>query len=531
MPGPFGPRPLVYADYTASGRALGMIEGAIQRDVLPYYGNTHTDTSFTGMHTTRLRESARLAIRDAVGAAPEHAVIFAGSGTTAAIDRFSRILGLQDTDQPDGVHRPVVFIGPFEHHSNDLAWRESGVDLVRIPLDEHGVPCLATLDARLQEYADRRRKVVSFSVASNVTGVVIDVRRLASLVHRHGGIVACDYAAGGPYMPIDMAASAPDGDDHLDALFLSPHKFIGGPGTSGVLVIRRELCTNEVPGVAGGGTVAYVTADEHRYVDDPQRREEGGTPGIVENIRTGLVFALKSQVGAQHIAELEATMVDKAMARWAQRDNLHLLGPLEAPRLGIFSFNLSAGSRMIHHNLVVAMLNDLFGIQARGGCSCAGPYGHELLDIDDEQARRHADLVQEGKSLYRPGWARLGFNYFFDDETVDYIIDAVDFIARHAAELMRLYSVDMRSGVWRASDAQPLPETPSLAELLSPCEPRQGMAPPPDFAQCFRQAQALLETARATDIDATPPPLGDAEDALRWFWLPHEADRAAGRAE
>lgn len=525
IPGPFGPRPLVYADYTASGRALTMIESAIKQHALPYYGNTHTETSFTGMHTTRLRESARQAIRESVGAGSEHAVIFTGTGATTAIDRFSRIMGLEKRFEADSIERPVMFIGPFEHHSNELMWRETGVELVSIPLDKCGLPCFSILEERLKEYAHRSLKMVSFSAASNVTGVIIDVRELARLTHLYGGIVACDYAASGPYVPINMTASSADINDHLDAIFLSPHKFIGGPGTSGVLVIRRDMCTNVVPGLAGGGTVSYVTAEDHHYVTDPQRREEAGTPGIVQDIRTGLVFTLKNQVGAQHIAKLESAIVNKAMNQWKEVENLQILGPLDTPRLGIFSFNISAGTRMIHHNLVVAMLNDLFGIQARGGCSCAGPYGHELLDIGPELANQHAALVLEGKSLYRPGWARLGFNYFFNDENACYIIDAVSFIARHACVLMRLYTVDVESGVWRVRDAMPFHDMLSLEDMLNSATPLENISSP-DFAQSFVMAQALVETAHSTAIDPTPSLTSAAEDALRWFWWPHESIEA-----
>ncbi|MDT0501406.1 MULTISPECIES: aminotransferase class V-fold PLP-dependent enzyme [unclassified Halomonas] len=525
IPGPFGPRPLVYTDYTASGRALHMIERAIQEKVLPNYGNTHTETSYTGMRTTRLREAARQAVREGVGAGPEHAVIFAGAGATAAIDRFSRILDLPGLHRPAEAARPVIFIGPFEHHSNDLAWREADADLVRIPLDADGLPDLVELERALQAHAERPLKVAAFSAASNVTGVLTDVRQLAALVHRHGGILACDYAAAGPYVPIDMAESAPGANDHLDAIFLSPHKFIGGPGTSGVLVIDRALCRNAVPGVAGGGTVSYVTEGEHHYVTDPERREEGGTPGIVENIRTGLVFTLKQQVGAHHIAELETALTRQAMERWSRLDNLHILGPRHTPRLGIVSFNISAGSRLLHHNLVVALLNDLFGIQARGGCSCAGPYAHSLLDISETQAQQHAELVHKGKSLFRPGWVRLGFNYFFNSETACYIIDAVEFIARHAAVLMRLYRVDVQSGTWRARQAQAPCETPSLSALLSPDAPHPEPTPP-DFEQCFAQAQALVDSARTSAIEPPSSSCAD-EEALRWFWWPHESSEAA----
>lgn len=523
--GPFGARALLYADYTASGRALGIVEEAMRTQVLPHYANTHTETSYTGRTTTRLREDARRQIARAVNADDDYAVIFAGSGATAAIDRCWKMLGLTQGEAGAGEDTPVIFLGPFEHHSNDLVWRECAAEIRRIPLNAAGLIDLDVLEDELARHQGRRL-IGAFSAASNVTGVKSDVRAIARLMHRFGGIALLDYAASGPYVAIDVAGTG--NGDHLDAIFVSPHKFVGGPGSSGVLVMRRDLCVNAVPSVAGGGTVSYVTATNHRYVTDVQRREEGGTPDILGNIRAGFAFRIKSLVGEEVIEAREAALAAQALERWSALDNLTLLGPRDAPRLAIFSFNLRAGRREIHHNLVVAMLNDLFGIQARGGCSCAGPYGHALLDIDDETALEHERLVQNGRSLYRPGWVRLGFHFFFSNEAANYVISAVEFIARHAALLMKLYSVHERTGTWSVrtpfDQAQSIePTLGSLDALLhSPglrAAPRQETLEDP-----FVAAEALVERAREASPPADP---GGADVPLRWFWWPHEADEAA----
>ena len=526
IPGPFGACPLLYADYTASGRALAIVERAIQEDVLPLYANTHTETSYTGKMTTRLREAARQAVAQSVGATDDYAVIFAGAGATAAIDRCCRILELTPGQRAAQSVRPVVFVGPYEHHSNDLMWRECDVDVVRIPLGSDGLPDLMVLEQQLQAYAQRDIKVVAFSAASNVTGILTPVQQVARLAHQYGGLAIFDYAASGPYVKIDMAGRGHD--DHLDAIFLSPHKFVGGPGSSGVLVIRKALCCNAKPSIAGGGTVSYVTAAHHRYVSSVERREEAGTPNILGDIRAGLAFRVKESVGVAAIESREQALVAMAVARWQKVANLCLLGPLDVPRLAIFSFNITAGGKAIHHNLVVAMLNDLFGIQARGGCSCAGPYGHELLDIESETAAQHEALVQKGRSIYRPGWVRLGFNFFFSNEAANYVISAVEFIASYAPVLMKLYSVDEASGVWVAQHQKQAtqPDTQVTPHLLDTLLHQDALTKPTETQKavdCFARALELVEQAKALPL----PAKRHHEDVpVRWFWWPHEAEQA-----
>jgi selenocysteine lyase/cysteine desulfurase len=543
--GPFGLRRVTYADYTASGRSLGFIEDFIREAVLPLYANTHTESSGTGLQTTRFREDARRIIRESVGGTrADHVVLFAGSGSTGAIDRLIDCLeiripaDLDDryelADRIPPAERPVVFIGPYEHHSNELPWRESLADVVVIPEDHDGRIDLAGLEAELIAHADRPLKIGSFSAASNVTGVISDVRAISILLHRHGALSFWDFAAAAPYVSIEMGPFAHGETDPLaykDAIFISPHKFIGGPGTPGVLVARRELFQNRVPSVPGGGTVAYVNPTEHRYLSDIEHREEGGTPAIVESIRAGLVFGLKEAVGTEVIREREESFIRRAIERWSRHPNIDILGNPALDRLSIVSFVVRhqgpAGSpRYLHHNFVVALLNDLFGIQSRGGCSCAGPYGHRLLGIDLERSHEFEREIARGSEGIKPGWVRVNFNYFISEPVFEFILGAVEQVAGDGWRLLPHYRFEPDSGLWRHSGGTAEPPM-SLADvsyadgrmtfpLHHRTEPESALA-------------GYLEAARAILADppapATAPEHAEVDadfETLRWFPLPDD---------
>jgi selenocysteine lyase/cysteine desulfurase len=471
---PFGERLMVYCDYTASGRCLRFVEEYLQ-SLQRVYANTHTEDDITGRSMSQLLHEAEAAIKRSVNAGPSGRIIACGTGATGAIDKLQQIVGVAlapatrkhlesavEAAGEDGKRlrdalcerQPVVFVGPYEHHSNELSWRQSLAETVPVRLDASGQVDLEHLEALLQDprYQGRKR-IGSFSAASNVTGMRTDVRRIASLLHRYDAIACFDYAASAPYVSIDMNPEPEgEGDDpSIDAIFISPHKFLGGPGSSGVLVFNERIYDRDLPpSVSAGGTVDYVGMHDQDFISRIEEREKAGTPGVLQTLKAGLVFEVKDAVGVDVIHAREQRYMERALNSWAADDNIEILGhPDPGKRVGIISFNIRDDSgKYLHHKFLTVLLNDLFGIQSRAGCSCAGPYGHRLLHIDEPMSERYRRAVQQGYCGLKPGWCRVGLHWVMDDAEVDYIIDAVHFLAREGQRFLTLYEFDLATGTW-----------------------------------------------------------------------------------
>lgn len=549
---PFGERLMVYCDYTASGRSLRFIETYLLR-LQRHYANSHTEDDITGRSMTRVLHLAEAAIKEAVNAGPAGRIVSVGFGSTAAIDRLQRIVGTAlppatrevlfsivrerlgaersaDLERFIESRRPVVFIGPYEHHSNELTWREGLCTVVAVRLSRDGGIDLAHLEELLRDprYLGRPR-IGSFSAASNVTGLVSPVTELAAMLHRHGAMACFDYAASAPYVRIDMnPPPGPAGEDaRLDAVFISPHKFLGGPGSSGILVFNERIYRKDLaPSMSGGGTVAYVGRRGHDFFEDVEERERAGTPGVLQTVKAALAFLVKDAVSVGTIERREQELLRRAFARWQAQPRLEILGhPDPARRIGIVSFNVKTGSgRYLHPKFVTVLLNDLFGIQSRAGCSCAGPYGHELLGIDETASERYRAAVRQGFCGIKPGWCRVGFHYTMDDADADYLIDAVDLVARRGREFLPLYRFDLRSGTW-AHVRDPLASLDlSLEDAFGAGEEPPGRPLPVSererlYREYLQEAETLAEELGRSAPQATRTlPEGMAE--FQFFELP-----------
>jgi selenocysteine lyase/cysteine desulfurase len=430
---PWGEQRIVYADWTASGRLYLPIERALLERFGPFVGNTHSESSETGRAMTLAYHEAHRIIKAHANAGPDDLILTAGTGMTGVINKFQRILGLKApqglrrfVDIPE-VERPVVFITHLEHHSNQTSWYETIADVVVVPPDPAGMVDLDALEALLHEYRERTVKIGSFSACSNVTGVLTPYHAMARLMHRAGGVVFIDFAASGPYVAIDMHPA--DEDERLDAVMWSPHKFLGGPGASGALIFNRQLYCNTVPDDSGGGTVNWTNPwGEYSFVEDIEAREDAGTPGFLQTIKAALAVRLKDQMGVASMLEREQVIVPYVMDALQGIPGVRLLAPELRHRLAMFSFYIEG----IHYNLVVQLLNDRFGVQARGGCSCAGTYGHFLLHVDPSLSHSITNRIDHGDLSEKPGWVRISFHPSTTMADIDHTIHALAEIVKNA---------------------------------------------------------------------------------------------------
>ncbi|KAK4764813.1 hypothetical protein SAY86_025903 [Trapa natans] len=484
---PFGRRQVTYADHTASGRCVNYIENSIASNVLPFYGNTHTSDSYMGHTTTKMVHEAAKYVKQSLGGGPETALLFCGSGSTGSIKRLQEVMGItvpsilreRVLSFLTSEERWVVFVGPFEHHSNLLSWRQSLAEVVEIGLDTDGLLDMEALKQKLEHFHGKNRPLLgSFSACSNVTGIYSDTRAIARLLHSYGAFACFDFAASGPYVKIDMRSGE---DDGYDAIFLSGHKFLGGPGSPGILLMNKSLylLRSSPPSTCGGGTVNYANGLGEQctvYMNDIEERELAGTQPIIQIIRASLAFWLKDYVGHEPIERLEHDFITEALGRLMPNRNIEILGNKTADRQAILSFLIYSTTncadqneakdgekgelymweevgkkrdKPLHGQFVATLLNDLFGIQSRGGCACAGPYGHALLGVTNDQAfALQSAIEKEGYVGLKTGWTRVSFPYYMSREEFEFILDALEFIACYGQRFLPLYHFDLKTGSW-----------------------------------------------------------------------------------
>lgn len=473
---PFGTRKMIYADWTASGRAYKPIEDRLANEIMPLLGNTHTETTVTGTAMTRAYEEAKRVIKRHVNAGPDDVLIFAGSGMTGAVNKLQRILGLriperimdyvkegrlptheEIRDQVVRIHelfsnyldvdprrKPVIFVSHMEHHSNQTSWLETIADVEIIPNDDDGNICLHSLDILLDKYQDRQNKIAAITGCSNVTGIRTPYHEVAKRVHARNGLCFVDFACSAPYVDINMHPE--EEGAHLDAIFFSPHKFLGGQGTPGVLIFHKKLYRNIIPDQPGGGTVTYTNPwKQHEYINDIEHREDGGTPPFLQGIKAALAVRLKEEMGTENMLKREEEILQLIFERLPKIPNIEILEGQTTHRLGVISFILHGA----HFNLVVKLLNDRFGIQTRGGCACAGTYGHMLLHVDQLHSFAILEEMHKGDLSCKPGWIRMSIHPVMTDDEIRFILDAIEQVALHYPEWKKDYAYDAATNEYR----------------------------------------------------------------------------------
>ena len=454
---PFGEKEIIYTDWTASGRLYRPIEEKMLNDFGPFIANTHTETSITGSAMTMAYHKARNIIKQHVNAGENDILITEGTGMTGVINKFQRILGLKVSENlkeyttiPDAF-KPIVFITHMEHHSNQTSWLETIADVEIIPCQESGLICFDSFEKLLVQYKDRPIKIASVTACSNVTGIRTDFYKIAKRIHLYGGLCFVDFACSAPYVKVDMHPK--DGDSYLDAIFFSPHKFLGGPGTSGVLIFNKKLYKNMVPDNPGGGTVNYTNPwGDHDYIDDIETREDGGTPGFLQTFKIALSIQLKEKMGIDKMLDREHEINEVIFDKFANIPNLTILAGQHKERLGIFSFYIDN----VHFNLIVKLLNDHFGVQTRGGCSCAGTYGHFLLHVDQHTSKNIEEQIIDGCLIERPGWIRMSIHPTLTNKEVLYICNSIEQVAKKYDVWSKDYEYDPIKNEYIHKSAKPI---------------------------------------------------------------------------
>jgi len=448
---PFGKKQIIYADWTATGRPYGPIEERIQNEILPFLGNTHTETTITGTLMSKAYDEAKVIVKKHVNANSDDALIFCGSGMTAAVNKLQRILGLRMPErmmdymkkeaapiQFDEELRPIVFVTHMEHHSNQVSWLETIATVEIIDADENGNVDLAHFRSLLEQFKHRKNKIAAVTACSNVTGIETPYHEIAKLVHEYGGLCFVDFACSAPYVGINMHPAEKGG--HLDAIYFSAHKFLGGAGTPGILIFNKKIYKNTIPDQPGGGTVVYSNPWKvHEYVTDIEQREDGGTPPFLQGIKAAMCIRLKEAMGVENMLKREEEMLRLIFARLEKIENIEVLEGNIKKRLGIISFIVGGA----HYNLITKILNDRFGIQARGGCSCAGTYGHRLMQVDEARSYKILKAISSGDLSCKPGWVRLSVHPTMTNAEVNFIMDAIELTASHFREWGEDYVYDV----------------------------------------------------------------------------------------
>jgi selenocysteine lyase/cysteine desulfurase len=457
---PFGEKEILYADWTASGRAYRPIEEYIQNRILPFMANTHTGTTITGKKTTAAYEEAKSIVKEHVHANDHDVLIFCGSGMTSAVNKLQRILGLRiperlsdytstDSLRLDETTRPVVFLTHMEHHSNQISWLETIATVELIEPDQDGQVDPGAFRRLLKKFRNRKNKSLAMTACSNVTGIETPYHAMAKIIHEYDGLCFVDFACSAPYVEMDMHPGEPG--THLDAIYFSPHKFLGGPGTAGVLILNNKICHNKIPDHPGGGALLYSNPwKEHDYVQHIEQREDAGTPPILQGIRAGMCIRLKEEMGVVNILKREEELLAIIFNRLSKVENLEILAGHVKKRLGIISFVV----RDAPYNLIVKILNDRFGIQTRGGCSCAGTYGHALLGVSKRRSYEIRNRILSGDLSCKPGWIRLSVHPIMTDREIEFIMDAIEMTANHFLQWKTDYSYQVETNEFEKKDKE-----------------------------------------------------------------------------